>query len=377
LTYVTALGACGADFGSSVDTVTIVVEDATRSNPNTNHNIEGGNGMSKTVSRRRFLEGAGTSGLALGAGIIGAPNLAFGAGPTTLKTATLAGGWSNMQNQVLFKNKFDEKNGLKFDSFRVYNRLGTYYADFLKGNFQIGVGTWDSFANMHLKGAPMQVVGIVSTGTLAGFFARADGPNSLEELKGKTLAAMQASGTFKMAKTWTKVFAGIDFDSDVSIQNAPNPPATVNIVAANRADAAIVWEHALSTGLHKIPGSKVFLNVNDFYRKHTGRDQPYFCIAINRAALGDVPKDTISRAVKAYTDSFEWMMANQAEFQALGPSVRIKPEVLKTAMDSGRLQWQMRPMSVEKNREDVHFAAEIMRKAGALPGKLPESYFAS
>jgi len=46
-------------------------------------------------------------------------------------------------------------------------------------------------------------------------------------------------------------------------------------------------------------------------------------------------------------------------------------------MDSGRLQWKMRPMSIEKNREDVHFAADIMRKAGALPGKLPESYFAS
>ena len=169
-----------------------------------------------------------------------------------LKTATLAGGWSNLQNQVLFKNKFDEKHDLKFDSFRVYNRLGTYYADMLKGNFQIGVGTWDSFAKMHMKGAPMQIIGIVSTGTLAGMFARKDGPNSLEELKGKTVAAMQVSGTFKMAKTWAKVFGKIDFDKDVRIQNAPNPPATINIVAADRADAAIAWEHSLSVGLHKI-----------------------------------------------------------------------------------------------------------------------------
>ena len=175
--------------------------------------------MDRTVSRRRFRHGgaapedsapsrrktmrpAGGGGLALGAGLIAAPNLAFGAQPTTLKTATLAGGWSNLQNQVLFRHfeeqaaqpgrrQFDEKHGLKFDSFRVYNRLGTYYADMLKGNFQIGVGTWDSFAKMHMKGAPMQIIGIVSTGTLAGMFARQDGPNSLEELKGKTVAAMQ------------------------------------------------------------------------------------------------------------------------------------------------------------------------------------------
>ena len=333
--------------------------------------------MSMTVSRRRFLEGAGTTGLALSAGIVGAPNLAFGAAPTTLKTATLAGGWSNLQNQVLFNNRFDEKHDLKFDSFRVYNRLGTYYADFLKGNFQIGVGTWDSFAKMHMKGAPMQVIGIVSTGTLAGIFARKDGPDSLDELRGKTVAAMQVSGTFKMAKTWAKVFGGVDFDKDVRIQNAPNPPATISIVAAERADAAIVWEHALSTGLHKIPGSKVFLNINEFYRGHTGRDQPYFCIAINRKALGEVPADTVARAVRVYADCFEWIMSNPADFQALGPSARIAPAVLKTAMDSGRMQFKMRPMSESKNREDVHFAAEIMRKAGALPQSLPESYFAA
>ena len=81
--------------------------------------------------------------------------------------------------------------------------------------------------------------------------------------------------------------------------------------------------------------------------------------------------------MRVYTDSFEWIMGNPADFQALGPSVRIKSEILKTAMDSGRMQFKMRPMSIDKNREDVHFAAEIMRKAGALPKKLPDSYFAA
>ena len=70
-------------------------------------------------------------------------------------------------------------------------------------------------------------------------------------------------------------------------------------------------------------------------------------------------------------------MGNPEKFQALGPSVKIKPEVLKTAMDSGRMQYKMRPMSVEKNREDILFAADIMHKAGALPSKVPETYFAT
>ena len=41
------------------------------------------------------------------------------------------------------------------------------------------------------------------------------------------------------------------------------------------------------------------------------------------------------------------------------------------------MQYRMRPMSVEKNREDILFAADIMHKAGALPGKVPETYFAT
>ena len=94
-------------------------------------------------------------------------------------------------------------------------------------------------------------------------------------------------------------------------------------------------------------------------------------------ALGDVPPDTIARAVKVYDDCFKWIMGNPVDFQALGPSVKIKPEVLKTAMESGRMQFEMRPMSVEKNREDILFAGDIMHKAGSLPQQVPESYFAA
>ncbi|MEX2455134.1 MAG: ABC transporter substrate-binding protein [Rhodospirillaceae bacterium] len=336
-----------------------------------------GNGK---LSRRGFIERTAGTGLAIGVGaigssIIGAPYVARAANRTTVVTANLAGGWSNLANELLMTGGFDSKHGLKFEPLRTYNRLGTYYADILRGNFQIGIGTWDAFANMNLQGAPVGALGVVSTASLAGFFTTDESIKKIEDLKGKTVSAMQVSGTFKMAKTWAKEFAGFDLEENATIMNAPNPPATITMVAAKRADAALAWEHALSAGMHQIPGSRVALNLNDFYREHTGRDQPYFAIGVNTEAEGGMTADTVKRLNDAWTEALNWIMANPGEFQALGPSVNIDSAVLKTAMESGRMQFAMRPMSDDKNREEVQFAADIMQKHGLLSEKLPPSFY--
>ena len=178
-----------------------------------------------------------------------------------------------------------------------------------------------------------------------------------------------------MAKTWSKEFENFDIEANAKILNAPNPPATITMVAAERADVALVWEHALSTGLHKIPGSRVAININDVYREHTGKDQPYFAVGVNTEAEGGMSSDTVKRLNATWTELFDWVMANPEEFQALGPRVKIEEKVLKTAMESGRMVFGMRPMTEEKNREEVQFAADIMQKHGLLSKKLPPSYY--
>ncbi len=331
--------------------------------------------MSKNLSRRKFIKKAGTAGLALGTGMVAAPYLALGAQPTKLVTATLAGGWTNIANGLLIEKKFGAKYDIDFEVFNTYGSLRQYYADIMTGNFDIGVGTWDAFAKFAAKGAPIKVAAIVSTGSLAGYFAGPDGPNSLAELKGKTLGAMTVSGTYNMGRTWAKVFDGIDFLKDLTVQNVPNPPAVLALVAAKRADAGLVWEHTLSAGLVKIPGSKVFLNLNDHYRKHTGRDMPYFAIAINAKRMARHPKDSVARAMSAYSDMFAWITANKTAFAQLASRVRLTPNVLEKAVDSGRMRFFVRTMTDAKNREDLLPAANIMNKAGTLP-KVNESLFA-
>ena len=331
--------------------------------------------MSKKVSRRKFIKKAGTAGLAFGSGMVAAPYLSFGAQPTKLTTATLAGGWSRIANDLLIDKNFGGKHGVGFDVFNIYGSVRQYYTDIMTGNFDIGVGAWDSFAKFAAKGAPIKIAAIITTGSLAGYITGPNGPNSLAELKGKTLGSMTVTGTYNMGRTWAKVFDGIDFNKDLTVQNVPNPPAVLGLVAANRADAGLIWEHTLSSGLAKIPGSKVFLNLNDHYKKHTNRDMPYFAVGVNTKRMARHPKGSLAKAMASYGDMFQWITNNKAGFTQQASRVKLKPEILESAVNSGRMKFKVRPMTDAKNREDVLHAAKIMNKAGTLP-KVSENFFA-
>lgn len=327
--------------------------------------------MSKLISRRGFINGASA---ATAAAFIGAPYVARGA-TTTLTTGTLAGGWTHICNGLLLEKDFGAPYGIKFEIFNTYNSVRQYYADIVTGNFDIGVGAWDFFAKVYAQDAPTRLAGICTNGSLAGYFSGPDGPSSLSELKGKTLAAMEVSGTYLMGRTFAKVFDGIDFLSDLTVQNGPNPPAVITLVAAGRADAALGWEHTLSAGLLKVPGSKVFLNLNDYYRSHTDRDMPYFCIADNQDRMNRHPPDALERAISAYSDMFDWIDSHPEEFASRARTVDLEPAVIKRAVESGRMKFKMRSMAEDKNREDVLFCANILHEAGSLPKMIDEGFF--
>lgn len=331
-----------------------------------------------TISRRRVLQQAGRAGLAAGAAaIVGAPAVLRAAQPFSVTTSTLLGGWGELANDVFIERAYFKKYDFVFKQDQLYNVLATYYGDFAKGTVEIGIGGWDFFAKIYQKGAPVRIIGICSTGSMAGFLSAANGPAKLDDLKGKLVSAMQVSSTYQMTKVWLKQFGGVELEKDVKVQNAPNPNATIALLAASRADAALSWEHSLSLGLQKLPGSKVFLDVGDFYQQHTKRTMPYFCIAMNANTIKKLPKDAVSRIVKAYDDSFKWIAANPDAYAAKAKKIKVDPAVIKTAMASGRLKLEMQSMADAKNREDVLFCAELLHKAGFFEKKLDDGLFAA
>lgn len=324
------------------------------------------------VSRRNLIAGAGTTALAAGL----PASVARAQGLVPIKTGTLFGGWAHMGNDALMELGFDKKHGFAMTAGPTYNVLATYYADFAKGSFDIGVGTWDFFARAYMQGAPLRILGMISEGTQAGYLGRADGPSSIKDLKGKTLAAMQASGTYQMAKIFAKTFDDIEFEKDVTLQNSPNPPGTVALVAGNRADAALTWEQSLSLGLDMVKGSRVFTNLGDYYTSHTKRSMPYFAVAMHQNAIDRMPKGSVGKLAGLFDDLAKWMHGNVDAYAERATRINVEPRVIKTAIASGRLKFQMRPAAAPENRRDVLFAAELLAKGGMFPKALDEGIFA-
>ena len=334
--------------------------------------------MASGISRRRVLRQAGGAGLVAGATtLVGAPAVLRAAQPFEVKHATLAGGWGELANEVLYEKGFDKKRDFTFGRGQTYSVLATYYGDFVKGAVDIGIGGWDFFAKAYQKGAPVRIIGIVSTGSMAAFLGAPNGPRSLADLKGKLVGAMQVSSTYQQTRAWLKEFGGVELEKDIEVQNAPNPNATLALLAAKRVAAVLSWEHSVSLGLHRLPGSEVFLNVGDYYKQHTKRPMPYFCVAMNANTIKKLPKDGVARIVAGYGENLDWIMRHPDDYAGRAAKLKIDPAVIKTAMSSGRLKLEMQSMAEARNREDVLYAANLLVKSGFFPKKLDEGLFAA
>jgi NitT/TauT family transport system substrate-binding protein len=330
--------------------------------------------MPHRVTRRRLIQTSGAA--ALGAGLA-SPSIVRAQDLLEIKTGTLFGGWAHIGNDTLLDLGLDKKHGFRIPPPQTYNVLATYYADFAKGSFDFGVGTWDFFARAYMQGAPLRILGLISEGTQAGFLGRGDGPSNLKEMKGKTLAAMQASGTYQMARIFAKTFDGLEFEKDVNVQNAPNPPGTIALVAGNRADAALTWEQSLSLGLDMVKGSRVFTNLGEYYKQHTGRSMPYFAVAMHKNAIDRMPKGSTDKLVALFDELAKWMHANVDAYATRASRINVEPRVIKTAINSGRLRFVMRATSNADNRKDVLSAADLLAKGGMFPKPLDDGIFAA
>src|SRR6185369_14610621 len=321
--------------------------------------------MKSHLSRRRFLQASA----AVTAGVTFAtPFIARAADPSQVSLGGMSNGWSLMATTMMKERGFDKKHKVEIEP-KYYPTLQVYYADYVAGRIDVAMGAWDFFAAQYIKGVPIKLLGVVSTYSMAGILVGPKGPQSIADLKGKSLAALQGGGLYSVAKTTLKKFSNIELEKDVSVQNIQNINAGVTLVAADRADATLVWEPGLATGLKMVAGSKILLNLDDYLKQHTGREGPYFALSVQDAALKRDP-DIAKRLNDAYIELFEYVGKNTDEFAEMGKVQDLDPAIMREAMNSNRLKLQMRPMSVAKNREDVQFFADMLSENGGLPGKL-------
>ncbi len=326
------------------------------------------------LSRRAMLKGAAASSSALSFGLW-LPSASAQTAP--LRSGVLTPGVIIMLTDYILTNQLDEKHGLKFAEPKIYSTVSTVQGDFVAGAYEIGFGGWDAYALRYLADVPCELLGTFSTATMLNMLASANGVKTLAELKGKTLAAPLASSTYRIASAVIREFEGIDLEKHVQTQSSDNPMAPLSKLMADRADAALSWETSVGATLLRRPDLRVIYNVGEAYRAKTGRDLPYFGIAVRKELTARDP--TIGAKLnRVFKDCIDGINANTAgAIESAGKNTYLPQEVLKAAFGSGRMRFSYISTLDDEGRKTFVSASEFLARNGIFPRAVDKDFFVS
>ncbi|MBO4225593.1 ABC transporter substrate-binding protein [Bradyrhizobium neotropicale] len=302
---------------------------------------------------------------------------ALAASDINVRWASLQPGFTVLPVQYILANHLGRKNGIILPDPSPYTAVSTYYNDFTAGNYDICIGSWDTFAARYQAGVPLKYVCSITDANMIAMLAPKGGVDDVSKLKGRTIAALQSTGTYRIVRALIKVAFGFDMEKDATIQNVDNPAASVSLLMADRADAAISWEPNITTGLIRKADLRVLLKAGDVYKKISGGiELPYFGVAI-RKELADANPGIAAKISKMFEDCLAGINADTTKAVDLfGSKTGIQIDVLKEAMNSRRLEFGYRPMSDELSRSAVMVASDFLASNGLLSKPIDENFFA-
>lgn len=294
------------------------------------------------INRRNFIK----FGSALGVATAIAPSSVFAIGKIEkVSYATLKTGVSVIFNEFLKEKRPDLDNGLDINIVDEYTSVSGYYNDFISGAFELGIGSWDTYLKMYRMGVPVQMATSITTGSMINIVTHENGPSSIEELKGKTIAGIVASGAFNICAGVIKEVYGLELGKDIYVQNVPSPAQAMTLLMSGNVDAALSWEPNISSAMGRVPGMRVIYNLGESYEKSAGVFMPYFSLALHKDAVKR--NSSIARKVHNTFASINAQINNNPmeAFEIAAPHLSVKPEVLMDAYNAGRLQFKSTSMS--------------------------------
>lgn len=328
---------------------------------------------SSHVSRRTVLGAA----LTAGAGLVAAPTVLRAQTKPEIRCATATPGFTTVFYDVIRDRKLDDKHGFKLGDPVLNASIGTLFNDFVANGSDLIIASWDPILTRYHGGVPCRLLCTLMTADMIGIVAAKNGPKSIADLKGKTIAAPQQSGVYRMTRAMIKDIDGTDIETVAQVQNADNPAQGVTLVIADRADAAVAWEPMISNGMQRRPDLGVIYSAGEAFRTKAGADLPYFCVNVRQeilAANPDLAKNlnaAFAEAVALIDGEFDSIAAKYAA------RTKIDVETLKVARASGRFKMSYGAASDPKIQQTVTTASEILARQGVLARKAEPGFFAA
>ena len=251
---------------------------------------------------------------------------------------------------VLKAKGFDTKHGVDMEV-KPFGAVGAYYGSMASGETD-GVGGGPLvFQKMRLEGVPIKMVAAMVDMTSMSVITKNPAIKTIQDLKGKTIAADMASSEYSVLSLYGK-HKGVVFGKDVTVVQA-GPPLVRTQLAADRVDAGMTWEPTATMTMRDNPSYRIVFNGKQGWREMTGKDGWLLALGMREDWIAKNAAG-LPRVIAAFEEAARFMKSNPDECdQILQNAIKLPPGAFKDMITAPRVVFNIRSTAEPSTRETL------------------------
>jgi NitT/TauT family transport system substrate-binding protein len=288
--------------------------------------------------------------------------------PIKVKIARLAfPSLTTLMVDVVKDQGLDRKHGLELEP-QSFGAVSAYYAALATGEVDMLPAGPHVLQKMRLEGVPIRAVLTFARLNALAVITGDPAIKTIADLKGKSIAADMGSSEYQILALYGRS-QGVVFGKDVTVVQA-GPPMARTQLQAKRVDAAMTWEPSATLTLRDNPEYRTILTGDTAWRQIAKADGWELVLAVREDFLKRSPQ-AIPRLLRMFQEGQQFIKTNvDAADRIVAGSVKLPPGVLKEAVLSGRLVYDIQP-AWEAERAVIWDMFKVATDIGYLP-KLPD-----
>lgn len=220
---------------------------------------------------------------------------------------------SNIIADIILAKGYDKSNGFTAKPI-IYGTGGALWAGLAKGEIPVHNMSPFQLQKMRSDGVPIVMVGTLLRMNALQVVTRNPDVKTFADIKGKTFAGTVAFAEFSYLQIYARTI-GFDLLKDASVVDANSALAQAQL-EANRVDAIMSWEPAVTNILKKHPDVRVILKGNDAWKQVTG-DAGWELDLVMRSDFIKSNPGAVERVVNMYKQAGDFIRTNPAEADAI------------------------------------------------------------
>jgi ABC-type nitrate/sulfonate/bicarbonate transport system substrate-binding protein len=261
----------------------------------------------------------------------------------------------------------DKKHGIDLEP-QSFGAVSAYYAALATGEVDTLPAGPHVLQKMRLEGVPIRAALTYARLNALAVITGDPAIKTIADLKGKSIAADMGSSEYQILALYGRS-QGIVFGKDVTVVQA-GPPLARTQLQAKRVDAAMTWEPSATLTLRDNPEYRTILTGDTAWKQIAKADGWELILAAREDFLKRSPQ-AIPRLMRMFQEGAQFIKTNtDAADRIVAASVKLPPGVLKEAVASGRLVYDIQP-AWEGERAVIWDMFKVAVDSGYLP-KLPD-----